>query len=77
MILIVKQKESFRKKPLALQIKKIEVNMNKLVDLGSPNFKLSKIEMREILFDCINKKYSVEDYLCLVDTGKFMNYPKT
>ena len=51
--------------------------MNKLVDLGSPNFKLSKIEMREILFDCINKKYSVEDYLCLADTGKFMNYPKT
>ena len=43
--------KEFWKKPLVLEIKKIGVIMNKLVYLGSPNFKLIKIEMREILYN--------------------------
>ena len=55
--------KEFWKKPLALEIKKIGVIMNKLVYLGSPNFKLIKNEMRKILYNCVNKRYSAEDYL--------------
>ena len=69
--------KEFWKKPLALEIKKIGVIMNKLVYLGSPNFKLIKNEMRKILYNCVNKRYSVEDYLRFLGTGKFINYTKT
>ena len=69
--------KEFWKKPLALEIKKIGVIMNKLVYLGSPNFKLIKNEMRKILYNCVNKRYSVEDYLWFLGTGKFINYTKT
>ena len=47
----------FPKGLLTIEMKKIEVKMNKLAYLGLPLLEISKILIYESLYDCIKLKY--------------------
>ena len=62
---------------LAIEIKKINVKMNKLVNLGLSLIEISKSLMYEFWYDYIKKKYQNNAKLYYMDTGSFIIYIKT
>ena len=53
---------------LAIEMKKTEIFMNKLVYLGLSILELSKILMFEFWYDNVKPKYSGKTKLCCMDT---------
>ena len=62
---------------LAVEMKKIEILMNKPVYLGLSILELSKILMCEFWFDYVKPKYGEKSKLCYMNTGSFFVYLKT
>ena len=62
---------------LAIEMKKINVKMNKLVYQGLSILEISKSLMYEFWYDYIKTKYQNNAKLCYMDTGSFIIYIKT
>ena len=60
-----------------MEMKKVEVKMNKLVYLGQAILDISKIIMYEFWYNYINLKYGDKVRLCYVDTDSFVINIKT
>ena len=58
----------FTQNLLAIEIKKIEILMNKCVYLGLSILQLSKILMYEFWYDYVKPKYGEKAKLCYMDT---------
>ena len=61
----------------ALEMRKIEILMNKPVYLGLSILLFSKILMYDFWYDYVKPKYSEKTKLCYMDTGSFIVYTKT
>ena len=71
-------KTFFTKNLLAIEIKKIEILLNKSVSLGLSILELSKILMYEFSYDYVKPKYGKKaQKLCYMDTDSFLVYIKT
>ena len=55
-----------------MEIKKVEVKMNKLIYLGQVILDISKILMYEFWYDYIKPKYGDKARLCYMDTDSFI-----
>ena len=62
---------------LAIEMKKVEILMNKPVYLGLSILELSKILMYEFWYDYVKPKYGEKVKLCYMDTDSFIVYIKT
>ena len=62
---------------LATEIRKVKVNMNKLIYLGMTILDISKILMYEFLYDYLKPKYKENLNLCYMDTDSFIFNVKT
>ena len=62
---------------LAIEMKKIEVKMNKPVYLGLPILEISKTLMYEFWYEYLKPKYNENIRLCFMDTDGFIFYVKT
>ena len=60
-----------------MEMKKIEVKMNKPVNLGQAILDISKTVMYEFWYDYIKPKYGDKARLCYMDTDSFVMYIKT
>ena len=60
-----------------MEMKKVEVKMNKLIYLGQAILDLSKTLMYEFWYDYIKPKYNDKARLCYMDTDNFVMYIKT
>ena len=67
----------FSKDLLIMNMKKVEVKMNKPIYLGQTILDISKILMYEFLYDYIKPRYGDKARLCYVDTDSFVMYIKT
>ena len=58
-----------------MEMKKVEVRMNKPIYLGQAILDISKTNMYEFWYDCIKPKYGDKARLCYMDTNSFfMHY---
>ena len=62
---------------LIMEMKKVEVKMNKLIYLGQAILDISKTLMYEFWYDCIKPKYVDKARLCYMDTDSFIMHIKT
>ena len=62
---------------LAIEMKKIEVKMSKLVYLGFSMLEISKILMYELWYNFMEPKYQNNVKLCYMDTENFIIHIKT
>ena len=62
---------------LIIEMRKVEVKMNKPIYLGQAILDISKIIMYEFWYDYINPKYGDKTRLCYTDTDSFVIYIKT
>ena len=62
---------------VAIEMKKIEVKMNKPVYLGLSLLEINKTLMNEFWYDCIKSKYQQSTKLFFMDTDIFIIYIKT
>ena len=62
---------------LATEMRKVKVNMNKLIYLGMTILDISKILMYEFLYDYLKPKYKENLNLCYMDTESFIFNVKT
>ena len=62
---------------LIIEMKKVEVKMNKPVYLGQAILDISKTLMYEFWYDYIKPKYGDNARLCYMDTDSFIIYIKT
>ena len=62
---------------LAIEMKKVKVNMNKPIYLGMPILDISKIRMYEFWYDYLKPKYKQNLQLCYMDTDTFIFNVKT
>ena len=67
----------FTENLLAIEMKKMQVIMNKSVYLGLSMLELSKTVMYEFWFDYVKPKYCEKAKLCYMDTGSFIAYLKS
>ena len=62
---------------LAIEIRKVKVNINKAIYLGLPILDISKIPMYEFWYDYLKPKYKQNLQLCYMDTSSFIFNVKT
>ena len=62
---------------LIMEMKKVEVKMNKPIYLGQAILDISKTLMYEFWYDYIKPKYEDKARLCYMDTDSFVMYIKT
>ena len=62
---------------MIMEMKKVEVKMNKLIYLGQALLDISETLMYEFWYDCIKPKYGDKARLCYMDTDSFVMYIKT
>ena len=62
---------------LTMEMKKVEVKMNKPIYLGQAILNISKTLMYEFRYDYIKPKYKEKLRLCYTDTDSFVMYIKT
>ena len=62
---------------LIMEMKKVEVKMNKPIYLGQAILDISKTLMYEFWYDYIEPKYKEKTRLCYMDTDSFVIYIKT
>ena len=62
---------------LIIEMRKVEVKMNKPIYLDQAILDISKILMYEFWYDYINPKYGYKARLCYTDTDSFVIYIKT
>ena len=62
---------------LIMEMKKVEVKMNKLIYLGQAILDISKTLMYEFWYDYIKPKYGDKAKLCYMDTDSFVMHIKT
>ena len=62
---------------LIMEMKKVEVKMNKLIYLDQAILDISKTLMYEFWYDYIKTKYGDKARLCYMDTGSFIINIKT
>ena len=67
----------FTENLLAIEMKKVQILMNKPVYLGLSILKLNKVIMYEFWSDYVKPKYSEKAKLCYLDTDSFIVYMKT
>ena len=67
----------FSQKPLAIEMKKTRVKMNKPIYLGLPILEISKILMYGFWYDYMKPKYGDNVKLCYMDTDSFIVHIKT
>ena len=60
-----------------MEMKKVEVKMNKPIHLGQAILDISKTLMYEFWYDYIKSKYKEKARLCYMDTNSFVIYIKT
>ena len=65
------------KKLIAIEMKKINVKMNKPVNLGFSILEISKTLMYEFWYDYIKPNYQDNAELCYMDTDSFVIHIKT
>ena len=70
-------KKRFSENLLAMEIKKIKVEMNKPVYLGLSTLETSKTLMYEFWYDFIKSMYQKNAKLCYMDTDSFIIHIKT
>ena len=68
--------KTFSENLVAIEMKKIQIFMNKPVFLGLPILELSKIVLRLFKYDYVKPKYGENIKLCFIDTGSFIVYIK-
>ena len=61
---------------LIMEMKKVEVKMNKPIYLGQAILDISKTLIYEFWYDYIKPKYGDEARLCYMDTDSFVMYIK-
>ena len=61
---------------MIMEMRKVEVKMNKPIYLGQAMLNISKTPMYEFWYDYIKPKYSDNARLCYMDTDSFVNYIK-
>ena len=66
-----------QKNLLAIEMKKAEILINKLVNLGLSILELSKILMYEFWYDYVKPIHGEKIKLCYMDTVSFIVYIKT
>ena len=62
---------------MIMEMRKVEVKMNKPIYLGQAMLDISKTLMYEFWYDYIKAKYEDKARLCYMDTDSFMMYIKT
>ena len=62
---------------LIIEMRKVEVKMNKLIYLVQAILDISKILMYKFWYDYIKSKYGDNARLCCMDTDSFVIYIKT
>ena len=62
---------------LIMEMKKVEVKMNKPIYLGMSILDISKTLMYEIWYNYIKPKYGDKGRICYIDTDSFVIYIKT
>ena len=62
---------------MIIEMKKVEVIMNKPIYLGQAILDISKTHMYEFWYDYIKPKYKDKARLCYMDTDSFVNNIKT
>ena len=62
---------------LIIEIKKVEVKMNKPIYLRMSTLDISKMLMYEFWYDYVKPKYSDKAKLCYIDTDSFVIHIKT
>ena len=62
---------------LAIEMKKTQITMNKLVYMGLALLDMSKIAIYDFWYDYIKPKYSEKAKLSYMDTGRFIIHVKT
>ena len=62
---------------LIMEMKKVEVKMNKPIYLGQAVLDVSKILMYEFWYDYIKPKYGDKARICYMDTDSFVVYIET
>ena len=67
----------FTENLLAIEMKKIEILMNKPVYLGLSILLLSKVSVYEVWYDYVKPKHGEKPKLCYMDTDSFFVYIKT
>ena len=67
----------FTENLLAIEMKKLEILMNKSVHFGVPILDFSKILMYKFWYDYVIRKYVEKVKLCHMDTDSFIVYIKT
>ena len=60
----------------AIEMKKTQILLNKLVYSGLSILELSKIKMHLFLYDYVKPKYGEKEHLCYMDTDSFAEYIK-
>ena len=58
---------------LAIEMKKLQIFINKPVNLGHSILELSKILIYEFWYNYLKLKYSDKAKLCYIDTGSFIS----
>ena len=71
------QRRFFSKNLLAIEMKKTQVIMNKLVYLGLSRLDISKAEMYEFWYDYLKPKYNNKAKMCYINTDSFIVHIKT
>ena len=71
------QRRFFSKNLLAIEMKKTQVIMNKLVYLGLSRLDISKTEMYEFWYDYLKPKYNDKAKMCYINTDSFIAHIKT
>ena len=71
------QRRFFSKNLLAIEMKKTQVIMNKLVYLGLSRLDISKAEMYEFWYDYLKPKYNDKAKMCYINTDSFIVHIKT
>ena len=62
---------------MIIEMRKVEVKMNKQIYLGQAILDISKILIQEFWYDYIKPKYGDKARLCYMDTDTFVIYIKT
>ena len=71
------QRRFFSKNLLAIEMKKTQVIMNKLVYLGLSRLDISKTEMYEFWYDYLKPVYNDKAKMCYINTDSFIVHIKT
>ena len=67
----------FSKDVLAIEMKKVKVEMNKPIYLGFSIFDIIKTLLYEFWYDYVKQKYQNNAKICYMDTGSFVVHIKT